>query len=173
MDKQEILYLRKEYQNILSIPKGSAFLRPLLIYDDKCSSCGQFALWARRLSGGWIRLAGHYNSPEAIKVKKAIFAEDYDSTQMFWLINRNGAFGARSGLKEVFKEIIRGIFKTRLRGNFLNDRPEYNLPGDDVTAFKYHTCDHLTESKCATMGDTWTRIIRMLRNSDIYRHSKE
>jgi hypothetical protein len=148
-------------------------LRPLLIYDDKCSSCGQFALWARRLSGGWIRLAGHYNSPEAIEVKKTIFPEDYDSTQMFWLINRNGAFGARSGLKELIKEIIRGIFRTKLRGNFLSDRPEYNLPGGDVTSFKYHSCDHLAESKCATMGHTWTRIIRMLRNSDIFRHNKE
>jgi hypothetical protein len=114
-------------------------------------------------------LAGHYNSPEAINVKKAIFPEDYDSTQMFWLINKNGAFGARSGLMEVFKEIIRGIFKSKLRGNFLNDRPEYNLP-DGVTSFKYNSCDHLAGSRCTTMGDTWTRIIGMLRNSDIYRH---
>lgn len=114
-------------------------------------------------------MAGHYNSSEAMNVKKAIFPKDYDSTQMFWLINKNGAFGARSGLVEVFKEIIRGIFKTKLRGNVPNDRPEFKLPGN-VTSCKYNSCDHLAGSGCATMGDTWTRIVGMLRNSAIYRY---
>lgn len=150
-------------------PTESAFLRPLLIYDDRCSSCAQFAIWARRLSGGWIRLAGHYNSPEAINIKKTIFPEDYDSTQMFWLINKNGAFGARSGLKEVVKEIIRGIFKTKIRSDSLNYRHGYDFT-DYVTSSKYHSCDHLARSSCASIGDTWTRIFGTLRKSDIYRH---
>lgn len=114
-------------------------------------------------------MAGHYNSPEAINIKKTIFPEDYDSTQMFWLINKNGAFGARSGLKEVVKEIIRGIFKTKIRSDSLNYRHGYDFT-DYVTSFKYHSCDHLARSSCASIGDTWTRIFGTLRKSDIYRH---
>ena len=107
---------------MLPIPMSSPFSRPLLIYDDRCSSCWRFAFWARRLSGGWIRLAGHYYSPEATKVKRFIFPDDYDPTKMFWLINKNGAFGARSALMEVFKEIIRGLFKTKIANSFPDNR---------------------------------------------------
>lgn len=147
---------------------SSPFSRPLLIYDDRCSSCGRFASWARRLSGRWIRLAGHYYSPEAMKVKKSIFPDDYDPARMFWLINNNGAFGARSGLMEVFKEIIRGLIKTRLGINFPNDREGCSFTEDeDVTLCNNSTCDG---SGCASFHDTWTRIAGMLMNSDKYRH---
>jgi len=157
---------------MLSKPASSPFSRPLLIFDDRCSLCGQFALWARRLSGGWIRLAGHYYSPEAMKVKKSIFPDDYDPTQMFWLINENGAFGARSGLIEVFKEIIRGLIKTRLENNFLNDHEGcvFTTEHEDVTLFKNNTCSHLFGSSCASFRDTWTRVVGMLMNGDKYRH---
>ena len=156
---------------MLSIPVSSPFSRPLLIYDDRCSSCGQFAFWARRISGGWIRLAGHYYSPEAMKVKKSIFPADYDPTQMFWLINKNGAFGARSGLIEVFKEIIRGLIKTRLGNSF----PNYNegrvlTEDEDGTLLNNATCSHLAGSGCTSFRDTWTRIVGMVKNSDKYRH---
>ena len=156
---------------MLSIPVSSAFSRPLLIYDDRCSSCGHFAFWARRLSGGWICLAGHYYSPEAMKVKKSIFPDDYDPTQMFWLINKNGAFGARSGLMEVFKEIIRGLIKTRLANNFSNNLEGRILTEDrDDTLFYNNACNHLAGSSCTSFGDTWTRIIGMLTKSDTYSH---
>jgi hypothetical protein len=168
-DYREVLYLRREYQHTLSIPADPSFIRPLLIYDDRCLSCGQFAFWVKKLSGGWIRLAGHYNSPEAMKVKKAIFPDGYDPTQMFWLINKNGAFGARSGLMEVFKEIIRGILKTRIGSNVPNDC-EGCILTQDVTLFNNHSCDHLAGSSCASIRDTWTRTVDMLRNSGKYSH---
>ena len=156
---------------MLSIATSSPFSRPLLIYDDRCSSCGQFALWARRLSGGWIRLAGHYYSPEAMKAKKSIFPDDYDPTRMFWLINKNGAFGARAGLMEVFKEIIHGLIKTRLG----NDLPSNNngcvlTEAESGTLLNNNTCSHLAGSGCTSFRDTWTRIVVMLLNSDKYRH---
>lgn len=86
----------------------SLFARPLLIYDDKCYSCTRFANAASALSRGWIRTAGHYHSKEAQDAKQAVFPQGYDSTKMFWLINRDGAFGARSGLPQVAKEIMAG-----------------------------------------------------------------
>ena len=155
----------------MSTPETSSYSRPLLIYDDRCSSCRQFALWARRLSGGWIRLAGHYYSSEASKVKKSIFPDDYDPTQMFWLINKNGAFGARSGLIEVFKEIIRGSVLTRIGYNFLNVREGCVVTeAEDNTLFNNNSCSSFTGSGCASYSDTWSRIFGMLRSSNKYHH---
>jgi hypothetical protein len=90
---------------------SSLFQRPLLIYDDKCYSCAKFAKAASTLSRGWIRIAGHYHSQEAKKAKELIFPLGYDATKMFWLVNRSGAYGARSGLLPVASEIIAGMFR--------------------------------------------------------------
>ena len=99
--------------SISGMDKSEIFLRPLLIYDDKCFSCTQFANIARVLSGGYIRIAGHYYSDEALQAKKIVFPASYESTKMFWLINRNGAYGARSGLLQVIREIIIALIKRR------------------------------------------------------------
>ena len=87
------------------------FSRPMLIYDDRCSSCTKFAKTANTLSRGWIHIAGHYYSYEATEAKKIVFPADYDATKMFWLINKSGAYGARRGLIPVIKEIIIGLFR--------------------------------------------------------------
>jgi hypothetical protein len=127
---------------------SSIFSRPLLIYDDKCSSCGKFAQIASILSRGWIRTAGHYYSEEAKNAKKLIFPPNYDPTKMFWLINENGAFGARAGLLPVMKEIIKGIFKG---GKNLDN---YNI-----------VCGHTKEMSCISTKNTIKRIANMMRTS--------
>ena len=90
---------------------SSLFQRPLLIYDDKCYSCAKFAKAAGTLSRCWIRVAGHYHSQEAKEAKEMIFPPGYDATKMFWLVNKNGAYGARSGLLPLAKETIIGMFR--------------------------------------------------------------
>ena len=57
------------------------FSQPLLIYDDKCSSCIKFAKAVDLVSKGWIRTAGHYYSMEADEVKKLVFPSDYNATK--------------------------------------------------------------------------------------------
>jgi hypothetical protein len=66
---------------------------------------------ASLLSRGWIRIAGHYYSEEAKKAKEMIFPIGYDATKMFWLVNKSGAYGARSALLPVAREIVAGVFK--------------------------------------------------------------
>ena len=127
---------------------SSIFSRPLLIYDDECSSCGKFAQIASILSRGWIRTAGHYYSEEAKNAKKLIFPPNYNPTKMFWLINENGAFGARSGLLPVMKEIIKGIFKG---GKNLDN---YNI-----------VCGYTKEMSCISTKNTIKRIANMMRTS--------
>ena len=129
---------------------SSIFSRPLLIYDDKCFSCGKFAKTVSVLSRGWIRTAGHYYSEEAKNAKTLVFPTDYDSTKMFWLINKNGAHGARSGLLPVMKEIIKGIFKGGK-----------NLDNNDNIA-----CDYTKAISCMSTKNTIKRVVSMIRNSD-------
>ena len=124
---------------------SSPFKRPLLIYDDKCYSCAKFAKAASTLSRGWIRIAGHYYSQEAKKAKEMIFPPSYDATRMFWLVNRNGAHGARSGLLPVVREIIVGMF----RGGKV---------GDISAACEYGG----TQKSCYTPTNVFKRLVTML-----------
>jgi hypothetical protein len=67
---------------------------------------------------------------------------------MFWLINENGAYGARSGLLPVMKEIIIGIFKG-----------EKNLDNYDIA------CEYSKEMSCMSTINTIKRVINMMQNS--------
>jgi hypothetical protein len=156
----------------MSTPMSSAFSRPLLIYDDKCSSCRKFAVLAKMLSRGWIRVAGHYYSREAMNAKKAIFPSNYDSTQMFWLINNQGAYGARSGLRQVLKEIVRGTIKSKVINYFHDNPQECGLMEDDNNSLYSNMCNHRDSggSTCMSIRNTWIRILNMLRNSSKFHH---
>lgn len=136
-------------------PISSLFGRPLLIYDDKCYSCTKFAQLAATLSRGWIRTAGHYYSQEAVDAKKVVFPPHYDTTKMFWLINRSGAFGARSGLPHVIKEIFAGI----LAGHKTEVKP------DSMSACEYPG----EEMSCFTSTNTLKRIARLLSHGAAFR----
>lgn len=123
------------------------FQRPLLIYDDKCYSCAKFARVASALSRHWIRVAGHYYSQEAKEAKEMIFPPGYDATKMFWLVNKNGAHGARSGLLPVAREIISGMFRGGKAG--------------EVTA----ACEYNgTSMSCYTPTNVFRRLAAMLNH---------
>ena len=124
------------------------FSRPLLIYDDKCSSCTKFANIATALSGGHIRIAGHYFSDEAIRSKNMIFPKNFDPTGMFWLINKNGAYGARCGLIQVIKEIIVALIKIRTIKK--------------TNKVKYGNCEIIS---CGSIENTFRRVAGMMMNS--------
>ena len=91
--------------------------RPILIYDDKCSSCTKFAISVKVLSRGLIRCIGHY-SEEGKVLKNKIFQPSYDSTIMFWLIDAKGAHGGHFGLIPVFVHILRGIIQSNREISF-------------------------------------------------------
>jgi hypothetical protein len=116
---------------------ASSFKRPLLIYDDKCYSCAKFAKVASILSRGWIRTAGHFYSREARDAKEMIFPDDYDATKMFWLINRSGAYGARSGLLPLAKEIFIGIFRGRGKVSDINVSCEFTNTDNNLSCYTF------------------------------------
>jgi hypothetical protein len=135
---------------------SSKFTQPLLIYDDKCSSCEKFAKTVAKISRGWIRIAGHYYSQEAIDTKKMIFPINYDPTEMFWLINKKGAFGARSGLFQVIKEIIIGNSK-----NILKNHNNENFNNKNLLV----KCNYQDKESCMSTKNTINRIFNLLKNS--------
>jgi hypothetical protein len=145
------------------------FSRPLLIYDDMCSSCTRFAKTAAKMSRGWIRIAGHYKSQEAVKVKKAIFPNNYDATRMFWLINKKGAFGARFGLKQTAKEILIGNFKwfeDKYRRRTKNNNGDANSSLKDENEAIQIQCNYKDESSCMSTKSSLNRLFNMLKNSE-------
>ena len=108
------------------------------------------------LSRGWIRAAGHYYSQVAKETKEMIFPTDYDATKMFWLINRSGAHGARSGLLPLAKEILVGI----LRGS--------GKVNDIDAACKYDKTK-TNNISCYTPTDVLKRIAGTLRKGTTFR----
>jgi hypothetical protein len=130
---------------------SSIFSQPLLIYDDKCSSCTKFAKSVSIVSKGWIRTAGHYYSTEADEARKLVFPSGYNATKMFWLINSHGAYGARSGLIPVIKEIILVNIGKRKIKNCNQNQDEYRI-----------TCDYSRELSCMSTKSTLKRFIGMM-----------
>lgn len=113
---------------------------------------------ASMLSRGWIRAAGHYYSQVAKETKGMIFPIDYDATKMFWLINRSGAHGARSGLLPLAKEILVGIFRGIFRGS--------GKVNDIDAACEY---DKTNNMSCYTLTDVLKRIAGTLRKGTTFR----
>ncbi|MDQ5842909.1 MAG: hypothetical protein M3286_05425 [Thermoproteota archaeon] len=100
---------------------------------------------ASMLSRGWIRTAGHYYSQVVKETKEMIFPADYDATKMFWLINRSGAHGARSGLLPLAKEIIVGVVRGSGKVNDIDAACEY---------------DKINNMACYTLTDVLKRVAR-------------
>lgn len=142
-------------------------LRPLLIYDDKCSVCTNFAKTVSKLSKGWIQIAGHYYSKESIELKKMIFPPHYDSTKMFWLINNKGAFGARCGIVQVMKEIIVANFK--FRKNECNFNEKSNNKNKDTP----NACPYSEQISCMSKKNTIRRITNTLRKCEIFKFPQD
>src|SRR5687768_3156293 len=88
--------------------------KPVLIYDDKCSSCTIFAKYAFKYSRGQIDCIGHY-SEDGQKFRKLIFPPNLNETEMFWIITSNRAYGGRSGLLPLLGLIIKGLMMSFIK----------------------------------------------------------
>jgi hypothetical protein len=129
------------------------FEHPILIYDDKCSSCYKFALLIHSLSNGWIRIEGHYYSSNIHLINKVLFPANYNPKKMFWLVNKKGAWGARSALIPLIVEVIRG----RLNSHFVIKR--------NATMDNTFSCRLDSNAVCSDYRNIFKRILGVLRNT--------
>ena len=87
---------------------------PLMIFDDKCYVCIQFAKIVNYISKGRLRMIGHYT--EFGRLIRENFLDD-DALEMFWFINKDTAYGGRAALRP----LISAIFN--LSGTTTNEIP--------------------------------------------------
>ena len=106
------------------------------------------------LSKGWIQIAGHYSSEELKSLKRIIFPTDYDPTRMFWLVNKKGAWGARSAIIPLFVEIIKGIFT-------FDHKTDDKYINNNYSA----CCFDRYSSSCFSTITTMKRFINLFKNS--------
>jgi len=78
-------------------------MAPLVIYDNECYLCVQFAKFVNFLAKGRLHFVGHYTD-FGEKIRKDIL--DSNALQMFWFIDNNTAYGGRAALSPVFSSIL-------------------------------------------------------------------
>ena len=76
---------------------------PLIIYDNKCYLCIQFAKLVNFLAKGRIRLVGHYTD-FGKEIRDNILGSN--GLEMFWFIDRKTAYGVRAAIHPLFCPIL-------------------------------------------------------------------
>ena len=117
---------------------------PILIYDDRCGSCTQFAKFTNFILRGKITMIGHY-SPQGVKLKQAIFPENYDGTDMSWFLTKKKAYGGRRVLALLFRYMF-----SRKHGQYPANRFDETECSNDCNSVKgvmLRSCSILSNSK--------------------------
>ena len=114
---------------------------PLMIFDDKCYVCIQFAKIVNYISKGRLMMVGHYT-----EFGKSI-RDDYldeNALEMFWFIDKNTAYGGRAALGPLFSAVL------KLRGSQTNKIPiqeSCDIGCKDSLAVFFRSASLITHSK--------------------------
>jgi len=76
---------------------------PIVVYDNQCYLCTKFAKTIDFISRGKLTMVGHYSN-FGEELRKNIL--DESALEMFWLIDKNRAYGGRAALLPLLKSII-------------------------------------------------------------------
>ena len=76
---------------------------PLVIYDNECYLCIQFAKFVNFLTKGRLRLVGHYTD-FGKEMRDNIL--DTSALEMFWFIDEKTAYGGRAAIGPLFSAIL-------------------------------------------------------------------
>jgi len=125
---------------------------PVLIYDNLCTSCTEFAKKVDKLTKGKITIIGHF-TPVGANFKESIFPDGYRGLEMSWYVTEEQAYGGRAGLRELLKY----IFYKRIGNNHMYEKNEFNL--------RECTTD------CKTAKGVAIRSCSILTNSKVIKHN--
>lgn len=121
-------------------------ITPVILYDNRCSSCSSFARTVDRLSGHRLSMVGHYTRlGEQIRTAIGDGAED-----MFWVIDGDRARGGRSGLCALAMLIL-GRKRSALQRIGMKDGVCDDTCGGP-RAVMYRSCSALTQSRTVRLG---------------------
>ena len=76
---------------------------PIMVFDNQCYLCVKFAKIIDILARGKITMIGHY-SDFGKRIRENVL--DESALDMFWFIDKKGAYGGRAALVPLFKSFF-------------------------------------------------------------------
>ena len=116
-------------------------ITPLVIYDNECYLCVQFAKFVNFLTKGKLRLVGHYTD-FGKQIRESIL--DSNALEMFWFIDSNTAYGGRAALGPLFSAIF-NVSKKKTQNKI--DENSCELGCKSPSAVFFRSASLLTNSK--------------------------
>lgn len=114
---------------------------PLIIYDNQCRVCIQFARVVNYLAKGRLRLIGHYT--DFGKQIRENFL-DQSALEMFWFIDSKTAYGGRAALGPLFSAILH-VKGTNSENMVFQE--SCDIKCNDTTAVFFRSASLLTNSR--------------------------
>jgi hypothetical protein len=116
-------------------------MAPLVIYDNECYLCVQFAKLVNFLAKGRLHFVGHYTD-FGKQIREDVL--DSNALEMFWFINKNTAYGGRAALRPLFSSILNASGKNTQK-NMQQDSCELGCKSPKAVFFR--SASLLTNSK--------------------------
>ena len=116
-------------------------MTPLVIYDNECYLCVQFAKFVNFLAKGRMDFVGHYTD-FGKKIRESHL--DSNALTMFWFIDNKTAYGGRAALGPLFSSILNTTGKN-IQKNIDQDSCELGCKSPKAVFFR--SASLLTNSK--------------------------
>ena len=116
-------------------------ITPLVIYDNECYLCVQFAKFVNFLAKGRLRFVGHYTD-FGKQIRESVL--DSNALEMFWFIDSNTAYGGRAALGPLFSAIL-NVSGKKVQKNTIQDSCELECKSPKAVFFR--STSLLTHSK--------------------------
>ena len=116
-------------------------MAPLVIYDNECYLCVQFAKLVNFLAKGRLYFVGHYTD-FGKQIREDIL--DSNALEMFWFIDTNTAYGGRAALGPLFSAIF-NVSKKKIKNKIVENSCELGCKSPGAVFFR--SASLLTNSK--------------------------
>ena len=116
-------------------------MTPLVIYDNECYLCVQFAKFVNFLAKGRLRFVGHYTD-FGKRIRENVL--DSNALEMFWFIDTNTAYGGRAALRPLFSAIF-NVSKKKIKNKIVENSCELDCKNPSAVFFR--SASLLTNSK--------------------------
>jgi len=116
-------------------------ITPLVIYDNECYLCVQFAKFVNFLAKGRLHFVGHYTD-FGKKIRDNTL--DSNALEMFWFIDNNTAYGGRAALSPLLTAIF-NVSKKKIQNRIVEDSCELGCKSPSAVFFR--SASLLTNSK--------------------------
>ena len=120
-------------------------MTPLVIYDNECYLCVQFAKFVNFLTKGRLRFVGHYTG-FGKQIRNNIL--DSSALEMFWFIDEKTAYGGRAAIGPLFSAILHGN-KKNVQKKIVEDSRTLGCKSPKAVFFR--STSLLTHSKRITL----------------------